>query len=139
MPRNQAANGTRNGSAAGPVMRLIAANTATRLGRRARAASTASTAGSTTSASGRPHHAETDQVTGHSSTTATAPRAAQGRSRNHQPTAAAMPSSARLAGTFVRARIAGSDASDTVRNAGSSAARPASTQAIAAGRVRSWS
>ena len=45
-----------------------------------------------------PHHAETYQVAGHSSTAPIAATAAHGLSRNHQPTATAMPRSAMLAG-----------------------------------------
>ena len=66
-----------------------------------------------------PHHAETYQVTGHRSSAAIAATAAHAFSRNHQPTAAASAMSAMLAGSFIRAEMAGSDASVTVRNAGS--------------------
>ena len=44
-----------------------------------------------------------------------------------------------LAGSFISAEIAGSEASVTVRNAGSSQARAPQTQAITAGKERFWS
>ena len=86
-----------------------------------------------------PHHADTYQVAGHSSTAPIAATAAHGLSRNHQPTATAMPRSAMLAGSFISAEIAGSDASVTVRNAGSSQASAPQTQAMTAGKDRFWS
>ena len=78
-------------------------------------------------------------MTGHRSSAAIAATAAHAFSRNHQPTAAASAMSAMLAGSFIRAEMAGSDASVTVRNAGSSQARAPHTQAMTAGNERSWS
>ncbi len=78
-------------------------------------------------------------MTGNSSTAPVATTAAQARSRNHQPTAIARPRSARLAGIFMRAAIAGSDASVTVRNAGATHASAPQIQAMTAGNERFWS
>ena len=70
-----------------------------------------------------PHHALTYQVAGTSRTAPAAATAHRGRSRSAKAMSAASPRSARDAGTFMRARIAGSPGSVTFAKAGWTALR----------------
>src|SRR5215217_2650262 len=86
-----------------------------------------------------PHHADTYQDAGHSRIAPAAAMATGQRCRNHQASVAASPRSATVAGSFMNARIAGSEESVVVRNAGSTAASAPQIQAITGGNERFWS
>ena len=133
--RNQAPNGTRNGSACGLVIRLTASSAAVTSGRprtrREQRQDRAQHVDRLVLAPPR-RHVPRGRPEQHG---AAASSASFGRSRNHQITAAAMPRSASVAGTFISERIPGSDESVTVRNAGSRAARPPQIHAMTGGEA----